>query len=123
MDHNPAKNVLYGRNSVGEIARRLNIAEERARALLASARKKMYAARLLRPTPYVDKAVYAGWNAMCVSAYLEAAKALDLAGARQVALRLLDRLLSHGRAAGGGMKHVISFSDPKAEGVEVGWAV
>src|ERR1700675_1480814 len=74
MHHNPAKNVLYVRNSLGEIARRLNVAEEWARALLASAKKKMYAARLLRPTPYVDKTVYAGWNAMCVSAYLEAAK-------------------------------------------------
>jgi uncharacterized protein YyaL (SSP411 family) len=81
MHHNPAKNVLSIRSSVEEIARRLNIAEERAGALLAAAKKKMYAARLLRPTPYVDKTVYAGWNAMCVSAYLEAAKVLDLAGA------------------------------------------
>src|SRR5713226_4457881 len=80
MHHNPAKNVLYIRSSLEEIARRLNIQEERAGALLAAAQKQMYAARLLRPTPYVDKTVYAGWNAMCVSAYLEAAKVLDLAG-------------------------------------------
>ena len=79
-----------------EIARRLNIPEERVRTLLAAAQKKMYAARLLRPTPYVDKTIYAGWNAMCVSAYLEAAKVLDLAEARHFALRSLDRLLSEG---------------------------
>src|ERR1700682_1306256 len=78
MHHNPAKNVLYIRNSTEEIARRLNIAEERVRTLLAEAKKKMYAARLLRPTPYVDKTVYAGWNAMCVSAYLEGAKVVAL---------------------------------------------
>src|SRR6266851_2924047 len=119
MHHNPAKNVLYVRNSVGEIARRLNIAEERARALLASAKKKMYAARLLRPTPYVDKTVYAGWNAMCVSAYLEAAKVLDLAEARHFALRSLDRLLAEGWNAERGMKHVIAYSDPRAERHEV----
>src|SRR5467141_3610612 len=119
MHHNPAKNVLYIRSSVGEIARRLNIAEERARMLLDTAKKKMYAARLLRPTPYVDKTVYAGWNAMCVSAYLEAAKVLDLAQTRHFALRSLDRLLAEGWNAERGMKHVIAYSDPKAERREV----
>jgi uncharacterized protein YyaL (SSP411 family) len=123
MHHNPAKNVLYirssTRNSVEEIARRLNIAEERARALLDAAKKKMYAARLLRPTPYVDKTVYAGWNAMCVSAYLEAAKVLDSAETRHFALRSLDRLLAEGWNAERGMKHVIAYSDPKAEPREV----
>src|SRR5208282_5663831 len=96
MHHNPAKNVLSVRSSVEEIARRLNIEEAAAGRLLAAAQKKMYAARLLRPTPFVDKTVYAGWNAMCVSAYLEAAKVLDLAAARHFALRSLDRLLSEG---------------------------
>jgi uncharacterized protein len=119
MHHNPAKNVLYVRNSVGEIARRLNIPEERAGALLDAAKEKMYAARLLRPTPYVDKTVYAGWNAMCVSAYLEAAKVLDLAEARHFALRSLDRLLSEGWNAERGMKHVIAYSDPKVKEREV----
>jgi uncharacterized protein YyaL (SSP411 family) len=58
-----------------------------------SAEKKMYAARLQRPTPYVDKTVYVGWNALCVSAYLEAAKVLNLADARGFALKSLDRVL------------------------------
>jgi len=130
MHHNPAKNVLCIRNSPEEIAQRLNIPEDRVRTLLAAAQKKMYAARLLRPTPYVDKTVYAGWNAMCVSAYLEAAKVLDLAEARHFALRSLDRLLAEGwnggpkpTAAGEGahptLRHVIAyseaFSDARAE--------
>ena len=119
MHHDPAKNVLHlrtdARTGVEEIAGRLHIAEERAAALLSAAREKMYAARLLRPTPYVDKTVYTGWNAMCVSAYLEAAKVLDLAEARRFALRSLDRLLSEGWDAERGMKHVIAYSDPKAE--------
>ena len=54
----------------------------------------MYAARLKRPTPYVDKTVYVGWNALCVSAYLEAAKVLELDGAKHFALRSLDRMLA-----------------------------
>jgi uncharacterized protein YyaL (SSP411 family) len=115
MHHNPAKNVLYIRMDVQEIAGRLHIAKERAAALLSAAREKMYAARLRRPTPYVDKTVYTGWNAMCVSAYLEAAKVLDLAETRRFALRSLDRLLSEGWDAERGMKHVIAYSDPKAE--------
>ena len=115
MHHNPAKNVLNIRSSVEETAGRLNIPEVRAGALLAAARKKMYAARLLRPTPYVDKTVYAGWNAMCVSAYLEAAKVLDLAEARHFALRSLDRLLSAGWDAERGMKHVLAYSDASSD--------
>ena len=132
VHHNPAKNVLHVSSSVEEIARRLNVSEERARAFLASAQKKMYTARLLRPTPYVDKTIYVGWNAMCVSAYLEAAKVLDLAQARQFALRSLDRLLAEGwnaqststskstaTAAGEGarstLRHVIAYSDPNSE--------
>jgi uncharacterized protein YyaL (SSP411 family) len=126
MHHNPAKNVLSIRASVEEIAGRLNIPNERADALLSAAKKKMYAARLLRPTPYVDKTVYAGWNAMCVSAYLEAAKVLDLAEARHFALRSLDRLLSAGwnfdagsTAAGEGarstLKHVIAYSESSSD--------
>ncbi len=119
MHHNPAKNVLHVANPLEQIARRLSIPEEQTKTLLDSAQKKMYAARLLRPTPYVDKTVYAGWNAMCVSAYLEAAKVLDLGPARQFALRSLDRLLSEGWNVERGMKHVIAYSDQKAERREV----
>jgi uncharacterized protein len=119
MPHNRAKNALHLRvpvqTGIGEIARRLSVSEEQAGALVASAQKKMYAARLLRPTPYVDKTIYAGWNALCISAYLEAAKVLDLGDVRRFALRSLDRLLAEGWDTERGMKHVIAYSDPKAE--------
>ena len=137
MHHNPAKNVLYVRAPVEEIARRLSLTVERVNALLDSAKKKMYAARLERPTPYVDKTVYVGWNSMCVSAYLEAAKVLGLDGARRFALRSLDRVLAeawkpqHSSSGGAGespaatqgfptqesgrLLHVVAYSDPKAE--------
>ena len=94
MHHNPAKNVLYVRESVEEIARRTNLSRERVQRTAGFGEKKMYAARLLRPTPYVDKTVYVGWNSLCVSAYLEAAKVLGLADARRFALRSLDRVLA-----------------------------
>jgi uncharacterized protein len=115
MHHNPAKNVLYVRAPIEEIARRMNLSAERVRSLLDSARKKMYAARLERPTPYVDKTVYVGWNSMCVSAYLEAAKVLHLEPARHFALRSLDRVLAEAWKPQRGLLHVVAYSDPKAE--------
>jgi uncharacterized protein YyaL (SSP411 family) len=142
MHHNPAKNVLYVRAPIEEIARRMSLAPERVKELLESAKSKMYAARLRRPTPYVDKTVYVGWNSMCVSAYLEAAKVLDLNGAREFALRTLDRVLAEAwkplpaesnptrerpfdsrsgqvRATPPQLLHVVAYSDPKAEHREV----
>jgi uncharacterized protein len=115
MHHNPAKNVLYVRASVEEIAKRLNLPLSQIADLLQSAKQKMYAARLQRPTPYVDKTVYAGWNALCVSAYLEAAKVLTLEAARHFALRSLDRILAEGWHADGGLLHVLAYSDAAAE--------
>jgi uncharacterized protein YyaL (SSP411 family) len=88
---------------------------ERTRELLESAKKKMYAARLQRPTPYVDKTVYTGWNALCVSAYLEAAKTLDLESARRFALRSLDRILAQAWQPKQGLRHVIAYSEAPSD--------
>jgi uncharacterized protein len=115
MHHNPAKNVLYVRASADEIAKGLKLPLTRVESLLQSARQKMYAARLKRPTPYVDKTVYVGWNALCVSAYLEAAKVLNLDVALHFALRSLDRILAEGRHAERGLLHVLEYSDPAVE--------
>ncbi len=114
MHHNPAKNVLYVRASIEEIAVRLKLTNERVAELLASAKAKMYAARLQRPTPYVDKTIYTGWNALCISAYLEAAKVLGLDDAKSFALRSLDRILTQVWDEKG-LRHVVAYSDPEAQ--------
>jgi uncharacterized protein YyaL (SSP411 family) len=114
MHHNPAKNLLYVRASIEEIAVRTGMNRERVSALLDSAREKMYAARLTRPTPFIDKTIYVGWNALAVSAYLDAARVLSLEDARHFALRSLDRILSQGFIAEGGLKHVIAYADSQA---------
>jgi uncharacterized protein YyaL (SSP411 family) len=119
MHHNPAKNVLYERASMGELAQRLNLDAGRIAELLASAKKKMYAARLQRPTPYVDKTVYTSWNGLCISAYFEAAKVLQLSSAREFALRSLDRVLAAAARPDGSLLHVIAYSDPNADHREV----
>jgi hypothetical protein len=120
MHHNPAKNVLYIRASFDDIAKRMNLSPDRIVEVLDSAKKKMYAARLQRPTPFVDKTVYVAWNSLCISAYLEAARVLDLPAARRFALRSLDRLLSEvwKRPADGSrasLLHVIAYSDRDVE--------
>ena len=124
MHHNPAKNVLFVRASVDEISARLKLSPEKVQELLAAAKKKMHAARLQRPTPYVDKTVYVGWNSLCVSAYLQAARVLNIEGARHFALRSLDRLLSESwkrpdKGSRPSLMHVVAYSDPKAGHREV----
>jgi uncharacterized protein YyaL (SSP411 family) len=114
MHHNPAKNVLYQRAPVEEIGARLKLSTERVRQILQSAKQKMYAARLQRTTPYVDKTVYVSWNALCVSAYLKAAIALHLDEARRFALRSMDRILAEAWSPDAGLKHVIAYSDADA---------
>jgi uncharacterized protein YyaL (SSP411 family) len=119
MHHNPQKNVLHVRSSVEEIAARMGAPSERVRALLDSAKQKMVAARLQRPTPYVDKTVYVNWNALCVSAYLDAARVLHIEDARHFALRSLDRILAEAWNPKSGLKHVVAYSDPDAKHREV----
>ncbi len=114
MHHNPEKNVLYVRASLEEIAKRLSLPLERVRTLLESARQKMYAARLKRDTPYIDKTVYAGWTSLCTSAFLEAAKVLKLQDAKHFALRSLDRVLAEAWQPEQGLQHVVAYSDPTA---------
>src|SRR5262249_559498 len=92
-----------------EIASSLGITESAVRLLIAGAKGKLLAARLERPTPYVDTTLYVAWNAMFVSAYLEAYRALGGAlgeSCRGFALKTLDRILAEARrglASGGGL--------------------
>jgi uncharacterized protein YyaL (SSP411 family) len=102
-------------STVEEIARRLKKSPDQIEAILTSAKKKMYAARLKRPTPFVDKTVYVSWNALCISAYLQAARVLDLGDARRFALRSLDRILSEAWNPKSGLQHVIAYSEPQAD--------
>jgi uncharacterized protein YyaL (SSP411 family) len=115
MHHDPAKNVLWVSALPEEVASRMGIDVSIALDLLASAKTKLYAARLKRPTPFVDKTVYVNWNAMCVSAYLQAARVLGLEEAHKFALRSLDRILSEAWMPERGLSHVIAYADPRAE--------
>src|SRR5271156_5847546 len=76
MHHNPAKNVLWIAREFPEICTRMGKSESEVQALLAAGRKHLLEARAKRTTPTVDRALYTGWNAMYISAYLEAGRVL-----------------------------------------------
>ncbi len=110
MHHNPSKNVLWIARDAGEIAKTLGLDEAQVRLVIAMAKGKMLQARMPRPTPFVDKTMYASWNAMFVSAYFEAAKILsgsvgESCGA--FALKTLERMLSEAWSEEQGFAHRI----------------
>jgi uncharacterized protein YyaL (SSP411 family) len=111
MHHNPAKNVLHVNAPVEQVAVRLSRDAGDVARLIASAKAKLYAARGERPTPLVDRTVYTGWNAMAISAYLEAGSVLRHQGAHAFALKTLDRLLDEAWSETDGVAHVVAYAD------------
>jgi uncharacterized protein len=110
MHHNPAKNVLHIKKTLDAVAARAGKSHSDAEALLSAARGRLLAAREERPTPFIDTTVYTNWNALAVSAYLEAAQVLHLEEVKTFALLTLDRLLREGLHAERGLAHVISYT-------------
>jgi uncharacterized protein YyaL (SSP411 family) len=111
MHHNPSKNVLWIARTVAEIARMIGVEVTAIQQTLARAKEKLLAARALRPAPFVDTTMYVAWNAMFVSAYLEAAAVLGGekgAACGAFALKTLDRMLAE------------AWSDPRGFGHRIG---
>ncbi|MGH9679587.1 MAG: thioredoxin domain-containing protein, partial [Candidatus Acidiferrales bacterium] len=109
MHHNPAKNVLWIARSIAEITRTIGGVDMAAiREILARAKSKLLAARGARPAPFVDTTHYVAWNAMYVSAYLDAAAVLGgerSAACRAFALKTLDRILREAWSEERGFAH------------------
>jgi uncharacterized protein len=117
MHHNSAKNVLWIARDAADIATQLGLAEAAVAATIAQAKAKMLAVRLARPTPFVDQTMYVSWNAMFVSAYLEAARVLDGVAAessRRFALKTLQRMLKEVWSESRGFAHRVG--GPALEG-------
>jgi uncharacterized protein YyaL (SSP411 family) len=110
MHHNVRKNVLHVKHGLEVVARKNGVSVTAAAALLQSASAKLYAARLKRPTPYVDKTIYVSWNGMCISAYLIAGRVLGDDAALAFALKSLDRVLQQA-LQGGVLAHVVAYGE------------
>jgi uncharacterized protein len=114
MHHNSAKNVLWVARGIEEIAKPLGSTETDIRLLLARAKGKMLEARRKRSTPAVDTTLYVGWNAMFVSAFLEAGRVLGRDDCRAFTLKTLERILAEAWDEGTGFAHRIG--GPRLEG-------
>jgi uncharacterized protein len=109
MHHNPEKNVLYSQFTLEERASDGDL--EVLRALRDSAKRKLLAARAERPTPFIDRTLYTGWNAMAITAYLETARVLRLDGVQEFALRTMNRLLDTAWDGNTTLYHVIAYGE------------
>jgi len=114
MHHNPAKNVLHRNFTLQEVAGRTGKPEDEVRKAVDSIRRKLLTARAERPTPFIDRTLYTGWNAMGVTAYLETASVLRAGPAREFALLTLNRLLAEAWDGAESLYHVIAYSDDSA---------
>jgi uncharacterized protein YyaL (SSP411 family) len=115
MHHNLEKNVLWVASSIADLSTKLQISESRAKGLIAQAKEKLLAARRLRqPTPAIDTTIYVAWNAMFVSAYLEAARVLGRQDCREFALKTLERLIADAWDESKGFRHRVG--GPHLEG-------
>jgi hypothetical protein len=71
-----------------------------------------------RPTPFIDRTLYTGWNAMAVTAYLEAASVLRMDSPRDFALLTLRRLLAEAWSGEDHLYHVIGYPARKSSDTE-----
>jgi hypothetical protein len=127
MRHNPAKNVLHVKQSLEELAAETGRSVDDLRRLVDEARAALLAARAQRPTPFIDRTLYTGWNAMAVTACLETARVLGLDSTREFALLTLRRLLGKTGNEGAGnegawdgeqtLSHVIAYGSRPGETV------
>jgi uncharacterized protein YyaL (SSP411 family) len=118
MHHNPAKNVLWIARGFEEVGQMLARDPKGIVTIKSTAEAKMIKARLHRQTPFVDKTMYVAWNAMFVSAYLEATHATFTPwiaeGCKKFALKTLDRMLKEVWSEARGFGHRIG--GPALEG-------
>ena len=115
MHHNPAKNVLWIAASAETVSHELKLSESDAMLVLALAKGKMLQARRnRRPTPAIDETIYVGWNAMFVSAYLEAGRILGRDDCKEFALKTLNRIVDEAWDESKGFGHRVG--GPKLEG-------
>jgi hypothetical protein len=111
MTHDPAQNVLWVSESVEQIASSQNRTITSTEDLLNSAKNKLYAARLMRPVPLIDRTLYTNWNALCISAVLQTTRVLVEPDEQAFALRSLDRLMAEAYEPESGLLHVIAYAD------------
>ncbi len=114
MPHDPERNVLFRLMSVEESAEGTGLDAPQAQTTLEGAIRKLAAARLRRPRPTVDPALYASLNGSFIRALTAASVMLDDPSLMAAARRTADRFLNEGYSSGRGVAHQIAA--PGAQG-------
>ncbi len=95
------RTILHTPRPPAEVAREIDLPEDRAWKTLGEAREVLYRARALRPAPLRDEKILAAWNGLTISALAKASLALgDRAyadRAERAAGFVLDRMQEGGR--------------------------
>ncbi len=99
------RNVLHISERLPHLAEALGISLEEVQRRITSGRRKLQQARLRRKTPQIDKNKYAGWNALLISAVLEAGALLDMPEASEIGLQAMDTVLRDGYDPDHGFYH------------------
>lgn len=93
------KNILYLAKSTQETARTFTLDEKQVLALLATASRKMLAARGTRPRPHLDDKVLSSWNGLMLSALAKGYLVLNQKrykdAAEELAIFLRDKMIDH----------------------------
>lgn len=92
-DMHGGRNVLRVRRTPPEVARDLELPLEQVEACITAGMHALRQARALRKTPKIDRSKYASWNALLISALLEAGALFGRDDALSVALVAADTLL------------------------------
>ncbi len=116
MPHDPRRNVLFRMLPVGDAAEGLALPAPPEDAF-ATACGRLAAARARRPTPAVDRALYASVNGRFLLAYTRAAATFDEPSWLAVAARAADRWLAHGLSSDRGIAHCLDGSTGRGFGL------
>ncbi|MHB9109003.1 MAG: thioredoxin domain-containing protein [Armatimonadota bacterium] len=99
------RNVLHVAESAERIANTAEAPVEEVHRLVASGKRKLLQARLRRKAPRIDTTKYANWNALLISACLEAGTLLEHPEATAFALRTARILIDDAYDEDHGMYH------------------
>jgi uncharacterized protein len=128
MPHDPERNVLFRLMTAEEASEGTGLEPSQAHTTLEAAIRKLQVARLQRPRPVVDPALYANLNGGFIRALTAASTVLDdpalLAEARTAA----DRFLTEGYSPSRGVAHQIGGERPQGFGhledqAEMAWGL
>ncbi|MCI4368459.1 MAG: thioredoxin domain-containing protein [Thermoplasmata archaeon] len=105
MPHDPERNVLFRLLPLSEAADGLSYQGAEAADALARALSKLRSARAERPTPVIDRALYAGLNGSFLRALVAASPLVEGVPALAIARRTADRLIEEAYRPAEGFAH------------------